>query len=104
MSSRLFQFVAAAILFLVTFTPVTEAFDRGDKNPNPATDTEMTVTALFVGVGLALTLAKLLRYLPSAPQLSKATYPPLCLRLCLQLWQDRAPEFTGSPPLIPLRV
>lgn len=104
-SRRLFQLVAGLVLILATLTPLMEFFDHWDPNTTvPATDTELNVTAWFVGVGFVLTLAKLLRYVPALAGLKKrvnrvfqgppVSRPDLSVR----------PEPTGSPPLIPLRI
>jgi hypothetical protein len=57
--------VAGIVLILAALTPLMECFDRWDKNPSPASDTEIHLTAWFVGVGIVLTLAKLVRYVPA---------------------------------------
>ena len=66
MSRRLFQVVAGIVLVLAALTPLTECFDSWERTPFPARDTEMYLTAVFVGVGLVLTLAKLLKYVPDS--------------------------------------
>jgi len=53
------------VLILAALTPLMECFDHWDKHPGPANDTEIHLTAWFVGVGIVLTLAELLLYTPS---------------------------------------
>ncbi|HEY4050603.1 MAG TPA: hypothetical protein VGM27_27370 [Acidobacteriaceae bacterium] len=104
MSRRLFELAAGIVLILATLTPLMECFDRWDKNPTPASDTEIHFTAWFVGVGIVLTLAKLVRYLPAFVGLSRRSEPILLVWQALRHGGDAHLEPTGSPPLIPLRI
>lgn len=61
MNRRWFQFVLMAILTIATFTPLLEIFDRWDVLSGPWNDTELGVTALFIGVAISLAIAFLLR-------------------------------------------
>ncbi len=71
MSRRLFQIVVAIILSAATLTPLLETFDRWDKNPGPDSDTEIHVTAWFVGLGVALVVARALRYVPTLAKIGR---------------------------------
>ena len=105
MARRLFQLAASLVLVLATLTPLMELFDHWDKNVVPANDTELRVTALFICAGLVLTVAKLLRYVPTVaapkrPSGELSQTPP-----ALRLDETGGPAPTGSPPsLIPLRI
>jgi hypothetical protein len=103
-SRRLFQLVAGIVLILAALTPLMECFDRWDKNPSPASDTEIHLTAWFVGVGIVLTLAKLVRYVPAPLGSNKRPEPVLHVWQALRHGGDDRIEATGSPPLIPLRI
>jgi hypothetical protein len=89
---------------LAALTPLMESFDRWDKNASPASDTEIHLTAWFVGVGIVLTLAKLLRYIPYFASSGKSYYQALPVREAVRQWTDKTLEPTGSPPLLPLRI
>ena len=104
MSRRIFQIVAAAVLIFAALTPLMECFDHWDKSPAPANDTEIHATALFVGVGIVLTLAELLRYVPKLVQRGDYSFPMELQRQAIWIWQDVSLEPTGSPPVIPLRI
>lgn len=101
---RIFQLAAGLVLMLVTLTPLAECFDHWDKNVVPANDTELNITAWFVGMGIAVALAKLLRYVP-APTSSKRHPGPSFQALPARRSPtiDR-PASTASPPLVPLRI
>ena len=71
MSRRLFQIVVAIILAAATLTPLLETFDRWDKNTGPDSDTEIHVTAWFVGLGVALVVARALRYVPALAKIGR---------------------------------
>lgn len=103
-SRRLFQIAAAAILILAALTPLMECFDHWDKSPGPGNDTEIHATALFVGVGIVLTLAKLLRYVPRLVRVGEGrrSTPSLAWAILTQATESLEP--TGSPPLMPLRI
>ena len=104
MARRIFQLAAGLVLILVTLTPLAECFDRWDKNVVPANDTELNITSWFVGMGIAVALAKLLRAVPALaaairrPGLSFQALPALRSPSI-----DR-PASTASPPLVPLRI
>ena len=103
-SRRIFQLAGTLILILATLTPLMECFDRWDTNPGPANDSEIRLTAWFVGVGVVLTLAKLLRRLPTLA-ISRATRSnSIQLPRALHLPHTQSPGPTGSPPLLPLRI
>ena len=103
-SRRVYQFAGTLILLLATLTPLMECFDRWDRNPGPANDTEIHLTAWFVGVGVVLTLVKLLRHVPvlavaHAPRHTSFQLP------ASRLIDIECPTPTGSPPpLLPLRI
>ena len=103
-SRRFFQLAAGIVLILATLTPFMECFDRWDKNPSPASDTEIHLTAWFVGVGIVLTLAKLLRYVPAFVSSSERPDPVFNVCQAFRLGADDRLEPTGSPPVIPLRI
>ena len=103
-SRRFFHLAAGIVLILATLTPFMECFDRWDKNPSPASDTEIQLTAWFVGAGIVLTLAKLLRYVPALVSSSRCSDPILLVWQALRHGGDTRLEPTGSPPLIPLRI
>lgn len=107
MSSRVFQLVAGLVLILAALTPLMECFDHWDKHPGPANDTEIRLTAWFVGVGVVLTLAELLRYTPSLTA-SKQTRCHSCKTpATIHQPESSHVEPTGSPPIpliAPLRI
>jgi hypothetical protein len=100
-SRKIFQLAGTAILILATLTPLMECFDRWDNNSGPANDTEIRLTAWFVGIGVVLTLAKILRRIPPLA-IHRATinrsfhFQPTA--------QNERPIPTASPPLISLRI
>jgi hypothetical protein len=104
MSSRLFQLAAGIVLILAALTPVMECFDRWDKNPGPANDTEIYLTAWFVGVGIVLTLAKLLRYIPTFASSHGRGNSIFSVRQALVWVHVDAVAPAASPPDIPLRI
>ena len=104
MSRRLFQVVARIVLVLAALTPLTECFDSWERTPFPARDTEMYLTAVFVGVGLVLTLAKLLKYVPAIVGSTRGFDRVRPAWVALRLENDDPLEPTGSPPVIPLRI
>ena len=103
-SRRIFQFVAGVVLILAALTPLTECFDRWDKNPSPASDTEIHLTAWFAGVGIVLTLAKVLQHVPLLASVRRCAKQVLPAGQALRLSNGDRLEPTGSPPLIPLRI
>jgi hypothetical protein len=101
---RIFQLAAGLVLMLVTLTPLAECFDHWDKNVVPANDTELNITAWFVGVGIVVTLARLLRYIPALAFSKRRPDPSF---QALPAWRSGAsdrPASTASPPLVPLRI
>jgi hypothetical protein len=102
-SRRVYQLAGTLILLLAALTPLMECFDRWDKDPGPANDTEIHLTAWFVGVGVVLTLAKLLRRLP-ALAITRATRRRFFQIPASRLVGIERPAPTGSPPLLPLRI
>lgn len=104
-SRRLFQLVAGIVLILATLTPLMECFDRWDKHPVPSSDTEIHLTAWFVGVGIVLSLAKLLRHVPVLVNTMRRSDQFLHAWPSLRQAESDPLETTGSPPpLIPLRI
>src|SRR6266851_5640130 len=96
MSRRLFQIVVAIILAAATLTPLLEAFDRWDKNPGPDSDTEIHVTAWFVGLGVALVVARALRYVPTPAKIGRqARESQVCTALIAQSSRVTG-ELTGT--------
>ena len=104
MSRRLFQFVVVVILATATLTPLLESFDRWDKNAGPDSDTEIHVTAWFVGLGVALVVARALRYIPALATIGRQIRAS---RTCSSFVSEDRPRFepdVSPPPLIPLRI
>lgn len=104
MAHRIFQLAAGVVLIFATLTPVVNAFDTWDKNQPPANDTELRVTAWFVGAGFVMVMAKMLRYRPALARAERnsnggAQTPPT-----LRPIAGERPEPTASPPPIPLRI
>ncbi len=105
MNRRWFQFVILGILAVATITPLLEIFDTWDVIPGPGNDTELGVTALFLGISIAVTIACLIRLAaigsfssvvlailrPGEHQARSAALPSTILRIF-------------SPPLISLRI
>jgi hypothetical protein len=81
-----------------------ESFDRWDNDHGPVSDTEIHLTAWFVGVGIVLTFAKRLRYIPYLASSNERTDQILPAWATERLWTDDDLEPTGSPPLVPLRI
>ena len=104
MARRIFQFAAGLVLILVTLTPLAESFDHWDKHVVPANDTELNITAWFVGVGIAVALAKLLRYVPTLASSKRRPGLPHASLACLRAVAAERPASTASPPLVPLRI
>lgn len=104
MTRRLFQIAAGLVLIAATLTPLMESFDHWDGKVAPINDTELNVTALFVGVGLVLTLSKLMRYIPALA----SSLRQICQRLeaprAVRTDENTCPMPTASPPLTPLRI
>jgi hypothetical protein len=102
---RLFQIAAGFVLILATLTPLMELVDHWDGNVAPINDTELNVTAWFVGVGLVLTLSTLVPYIPALAGSRRQTRLRLGAPRALRPTdEDKCPAATGSPPLIPLRI
>ncbi len=104
MSRRLFQIVVAIILAAATLTPLLETFDRWDKNPGPNSDTEIHVTAWFVGLGVALVVARALRYVPTLAKIGRKVRVS---QTCVAFASWELPRFepdVSPPPLISLRI
>jgi hypothetical protein len=101
---RIFQLAAGLVLILVTLTPLAESFDHWDKHVVPANDTELNITAWFVGVGIAVALAKLLRYVPTLAFSSRRPGRPRLAPTALRAVAADRPASTASPPLVPLRI
>lgn len=102
---RIFQLAAGLVLVLATLTPLMELLDHWDKNVVPANDTELRATALVVCAGLVLTVAKLLRYVPTVADSKRYSSELSQAHLEMRLDETGGPAPTGSPPsLIPLRI
>src|SRR5713226_305958 len=104
MSRRLFQIVVAIILSAATLTPLLETFDRWDKNPGPDSDTEIHVTAWFVGLGVALVVARALRYVPTPAKIGRQARESQVCTAFASLEHPRFEPDVSPPPLIPLRI
>jgi hypothetical protein len=104
MSRRVFQLAGTLVLLLAALTPLAECFDRWDKDPGPANDTEIHLTAWFAGVGFVLTLTNLLRYVPTLTRSRAARSHSSHIATALCQGEKAPPAPTGSPPLIPLRI
>lgn len=95
-SRRILQFAAALVVFFASLTPLANCFDSWDKGP-PADDTELHLSALFVGVGFVLVLPKLLhRFLIPRIRIHKTAQPSI---LCVALlsFDQAASKPTISP-------
>src|SRR5713101_6520192 len=104
MSRRLFQIVVAIILAAATLTPLLETFDRWDKNPGPDSDTEIHVTAWFVGLGVTLVVARALRYVPTLAKIGRQVRSS-ATRTALVSWErPRFEPDVSPPPIISLRI
>lgn len=103
-SHRNFQLVAGLVILLAALTPLMECFDHWDTKPGPGNDTEIRLTAWFVGVGVVLTLAESLRRIAPLTGTPMKRARQVNLRAVLRQRENRAVEPTGSPPLIPLRI
>lgn len=104
MSRRVFQLVAALVLLFATLTPLINCFDTWDKGQPPANDTELQVTAFFIGAGFVLVLPKLVRRLVIPAIRTQLAPRPFRLGLSLFCSDWANPEPAPSPPLIPLRI
>jgi hypothetical protein len=104
MSRRLFQIVLAIILAAATLTPLLEAFDRWDKNPGPDSDTEIHVTAWFVGLGVALVVARALRYVPTLAKIGRQVRSSETRTAFVSWERPRFEPDVSPPPLISLRI
>lgn len=104
MSRRVFQLVAALVLIFATLTPLINCFDTWDKGQPPANDTELQVTALFIGAGFVLVLPKLVRRFVIPAIRVQLTPRLFCLGISLPCSGWASPEQAASPPLIPLRI
>lgn len=80
-----------------------ECFDHWDTKPGPQNDTEIHLTAWFVGVGIVLTLAETLHLVP-APAISKASRRQIAQAPAVPPRALRAVEPTASPPPLTLRI
>lgn len=104
MSRRLFQIVVTIILTAATLTPLLETFDRWDKNPGPNSDTEIHVTAWFVGLGVALVVARALRYVPRLAKIGRQVRASQTCTAFVSLERPRLEPEVSPPPLVPLRI
>ena len=103
-SKRVFQIVATVVLLAAALTPLMECFDHWDKAGPPVNDTEIHLTAWFVGVGVVLTLAKVMQRAVTmvATKVQRRDASIVWTTLCA--FDPAHVEPTGSPPLIPLRI
>jgi hypothetical protein len=104
MSRRLFQFVVTIILAAATLTPLLEAFDHWDKTPGPDSDTEIHVTAWFVGLGVALVVARALRYVPTLAKIGRRVRESKTCTAFVSWERPRLEPDVSPPPLTPLRI
>ncbi len=105
MSRRLFQIVVAIILAAATLTPLLETFDRWDnKNLGPDSDTEIHVTAWFVGLGVALVVARALRYVPTLAKIGRQVRSSETRTAFVSWERPRFEPDVSPPPLISLRI
>jgi hypothetical protein len=104
MSRRLFQIVVAIILAAATLTPLLETFDRWDKSPGPGSDTEIHVTAWFIGLGVALVVARALRYVPTLAKIGRRIRASQTCTAFVSRERPRLEPDVSPPPLIPLRI
>ncbi len=101
---RIFQLAAGVVLILVTLTPLAECFDHWDRHVVPANDTELNISTWFVGVGIAVALAKLLRYVPALASSKRHPGRRHASAACLRVIAIDRPASTASPPLVSLRI
>ena len=104
MSKRVFQIVAAMVLLAAALTPLMECFDHWDKAGPPVNDTEIHLTAWFVGVGVVLTLAKVMRRAVAMVAMKMERRETFVAWPLLRVFDGMQVVPTGSPPLIPLRI
>lgn len=105
-SKRYLQLLAVVVLLFATLTPLANCFDTWDKGPAaaPANDTELHVTALFVGAGFLLVLPRLVRpFLLIAAMVGKADQPSAPFLHCFSVHRA-TPAPSASPPATPLRI
>lgn len=105
-SKRYLQLLAVVVLLFATLTPLANCFDTWDKGPAaaPANDTELHVTALFVGAGVLLVLPKLVRpFLLVAATVGKADQPSARFIHCFS-FHGATPVPSASPPATSLRI
>lgn len=96
--------MASVVLLLAALTPLMECFDHWDKAGPPVNDTEIHLTAWFVGVGVVLTLAKVMRRAVAVAVSKVERREAVVAWPLLRVFDGRQVEPTGSPPLIPLRI
>lgn len=100
----MFQLVSALVLIFATLTPLINCFDSWDKNQPPINDTELQVTALFIGAGFVLVLPKLVRHLRVPVVRLQQSAQPSFRCVALLSCESLGPEPSVSPPLLPLRI
>lgn len=105
MRNRAFQIAAYVVMALAALTPLLECFDHWDTTPGPENDTEIHLTAWFVGVGVVLTLVTTVKLVagPVGSNVSRRLWHPL-LDYGITRQAVGIVEPTGSPPPIPLRI
>src|SRR5689334_17491631 len=104
MSRRVSQIVVTIILAAATLTPMLEFFDHWDKTPGPDSDSEIHVTAWFVGLGVALVVARALRYVPTLAKIGRQTRASQMCTAFVSKEHRRFEPDVSPPPLIPLRI
>ncbi|GGA55360.1 hypothetical protein GCM10011507_03270 [Edaphobacter acidisoli] len=103
-SKRVFQIVATVVLLAAALTPLMECFDHWDKAGPPVNDTEIHLTAWFVGVGVVLTLAKVMQRAVKIVATRVQHPEAFVVWPMLHAFDSAHVEPTGSPPPIPLRI
>lgn len=96
--------MASVVLLLAALTPLMECFDHWDKPGPPINDTEIHLTAWFVGVGVVLTLAKVMRRTVAMVATKMERREAFVVWPLLRVFDGAQVEPTGSPPLISLRI
>ena len=101
---RIYCLATLVIVLFATLSPLANCFDTWDKNPAPASDTEMHVAAWFAGAGFVLVMAKLVRVTPSSSHKGRLPGRVRRVPVVVQPDESRSPIPTASPPLLPLRI
>ncbi|HEY4045339.1 MAG TPA: hypothetical protein VGM27_00615 [Acidobacteriaceae bacterium] len=105
MTRRWFRLVLAIVTLVSALEPLVEIFDWWDKTPGPWDDSELRITLLFIGIGIALSLALLQRLATEACfRLGLFGFLPFQRRSGLCSAALKPVACTCSPPLSPLRI